>query len=192
MHEHDLNRVKFYSKEDMISGHELSKGECILRDEIKPNYTNINDILELYNIKKYIDNELYLRKWTQEDIESFKIKVDEYGKIIGRFMSKVNDTNIVDFYDNISFNYIDSFWEIVNDQNVFKRISKSNFQKILTGAPLIINEIITHKSLVDYYNTIIKDFLLTYSQSAEILLTIYEVQEEFTQKQKFFTQKLKC
>ena len=190
MHEHDFNRVKFYSKEDMAGGHELSKGEHILRDEVQPNLTDINDILELYNIKKYIDNELYLKKWTQKDIESFKTKIAEYGKIIGQFMSKVNDDNILDLYDKLLFDYIDFFWEIVNNQNVFKRISKSNFQKILTDEPHVINKIITHESLVDYYNVTIKDFLLTYSQSAEILLTIYEVQEEFPQKQKFLPKSL--
>lgn len=190
MQEHDFNRVKFYSKEDMAGGYEMSKGENILRNDVQPSYTDINDILELYNIKKYIDNELYLIKWTQEDIESFKTKVAEYGKIIGQFMSNVNDDNIIDFYDKLMFDYIDSFWEIINNHNVYKQISKSNFKKILTEEPHVINEIITHKSIVDYYSLTIKDFLLTYSKSAEILLTIYEIQEEFPRKQKFLPKSL--
>ncbi len=69
MHNHDLNRVEFFFKEDMASGHQLSKGECILWKDILPNYTDINDVLELYNIKKYIDNNLYLKDWSQEDIK---------------------------------------------------------------------------------------------------------------------------
>lgn len=79
MHNHDLNRVEFFSKEDMASGHQLSKGECILRKDIFPNYTDINDVLELYNIKKYIDNNLYLKDWSQEDIEDFNQKVTGCG-----------------------------------------------------------------------------------------------------------------
>lgn len=50
MHNHDLNRVKFFSKKDMASGHQLSKCEYILRQVTLSNYTDINDVLELYNI----------------------------------------------------------------------------------------------------------------------------------------------
>src|SRR5690606_3080521 len=131
MHKVDLNKVVFYSKEDMAGSHQLRKGENILKSETKPNYTDINEILELYNIKKYIDNELYLKDWTQEDIAKFRQKATEYGKVIGQFMSKINDNNIIDLYKETLRNYISSFWELFNNQCVFKRISKSNFHSIL-------------------------------------------------------------
>ncbi len=51
MHEHDFNRVEFYSKEDLAGGLQLSKGESILRNETKLIYEYINNALELYNIK---------------------------------------------------------------------------------------------------------------------------------------------
>lgn len=37
MHEHDFNKVEFYSKEDLAGGLQLSKGESILRNETKIN-----------------------------------------------------------------------------------------------------------------------------------------------------------
>jgi hypothetical protein len=190
MHEHDLNRVEFFSKEDLAGGHQLLKGEHILRKETLSDYTDINDVLELYNINKYIDNELYLKNWTTEDIDDFKQKVNEYGKIVGRFMSNINDDNIVDLYEKTIHGYISSFWELVNNQNVFKRISKNNFSSILSNEPHLIHEILTHQAIVKYYDTEIKSFLLTYSNSAEILLSFYEVQDEFKKSQKFIPKSL--
>lgn len=190
MHNQDLNRVKFFSKEDMASGHQLSKGEHILRKDILPNYTDINDVLELYNIKKYIDNDLYLRDWSQEDIEDFKQKVTEHGKIIGQFFSKIDDNNIVDLYEKTLDGYINSFWEIVNNQKVFKRISKSNFSSILSNESHLIHEILEYNALVSYYDAEIKSFLLSYSRSAEILLSIYEVQDNFGRVQMFIPKSL--
>src|SRR5690606_9663167 len=99
MHEVDLNRVEFFSKEDMAGSHQLKKGEHILRAETKSNYTDINEIFELYSIKKYIDNELYLKNWTENDIVNFKEKAMEYGKAIGQFMSNINDNNIIELYE---------------------------------------------------------------------------------------------
>jgi len=186
----DLNKVVFYSKEDMAGGHQLQKGEHVLRSDIKSNYTDINDIFELYNIKKYIDNELYLKSWTNDDITNFKQKVAEFGKVIGQFMATINDSNVENLYENTLQNYVHSFWELLNNQSVYKRISKSIFSNILSNEPHIIHEILTHKNIVDHYDKEIRLFLLTYSQSAEILLSVYEVKDDFQKNQKFIPKSL--
>jgi len=190
MHKNDLNKVVFHSKEDMAGGHYLQKGEHILRADVKSNYTDINEVLELYNLKKYIDNELFLKSWTEKEITSFKQKVKGYAGVIGKFMSTLNDNNVLPFYEEILLNYIHSFWELVSHQKVFKKISKTHFTSILVNESHLINEILTHKELVNYYNTEIKDFLLTYSKSAEILLSVYEVKDDFNRSQKFLPRSL--
>lgn len=190
MHKHDLDRVQFYSKEDMVGGHHLSKGENILRNDIKSDYTDINEVLELYNLKKYFDNELYLKSWTQEEIENFKQKATEYGRIVGHFFSTISDNNVIELYEQILHGYVHSFWEIVSNQIVFKRISKSNFSKILESESHLIHEILTNKGIVDYYNTELKSFLVSYSQSAEILLSFYETKDEFQKNQTFIPKSL--
>jgi len=191
MHKYDLNRVEFYSKEDMAGGYHLSKGEHILRNETKSVYEYINDILELYNIKQYLDNELYLKSWSQNDIEDFKQKAIEYGRIIGQFMSKINDRNITTYYEQLLHGYINSFWELVNNQKIYKQISSENFETILTNNPHEIRSILTYQNLVVRYNTVLRDFLLTYSQSAEILLSIYEQKDDLnSKKERYLPQSL--
>lgn len=147
MHNTDLNKVVFHSKEDMAGGYNLQKGEHILRADTKSNYTDINEVLELYNIKKYIDNDLYLRNWTQDDITNFKQKSTEYGKAIGRFFAAIDDNNIVSEYEKTLRNYVHSFWELINNQSIFKRISKTNFSNILTKESHLIHEILIHKCI---------------------------------------------
>ncbi len=190
MHEYDLNRVEFYSKEDMAGGYELSKAEPILRGDKQTDYADINDILELYNIKKYFDNELYLKDWTQENIATFKRKAGEFGKVVGHFISKINDTNVIDLYENVLESYLDDFWELINNHSAFKRISNNNFKSILWSEPHIVHTILHLKNLVNFYDSEIKSFLLTYSQTAEILLSIYEVQDDFQKTLKFIPKSL--
>jgi hypothetical protein len=190
MHETDFNRVVFHSKEDLAGGHYLQKGEQILRTDIKSDYSDINDILELYNIKKYIDNEMYLKSWTQYEIESFKQKAKEYGKIIGRFISRIDDKNAAKYYQGTVQGYIHSFWELIHNQNGFKRISKNTLNDILTNEPYLIYEILNHKNLVMHYDEEIKNFLISFHQSAEILLSIYEVQDDFQKNQRFIPKSL--
>lgn len=186
MHNYDLDRVEFYSKEDMARGYHLSKGEHILRNETKSVYEDVNDVLELYNIKLYLDNEVHLISWTPSDIENFKQKAIEYGKIVGQFMAKINDSNILTYYEQLLQGYINSFWELVNNQKIYRQISAENFDAIITNNQHLIRIILTHKNLVERYNAVLAGFLLTYPQSAEMLLSLYEAKDEFDSKKQIY------
>jgi hypothetical protein len=190
MHDNDLNRVVFHSKEDMAGPHNLQKGERILRSDIKSDFSDINDILELYNIKKYIDNELYLKDWTQDEIDSFKQKAKDYGKVVGQFISTIDEKNAVQYHEGTLQGYIHSFWELINNHNGFKRISKNIFGEILKNEPHLIHGILKHKKIVVHYDTEIKNFLIGYPHSAEILISFYEVKDDFQKSQKFIPQSL--
>ena len=174
----DKDRVVFFSKRDLACGFELQKGEHILRTELKPNYSDINDILELYQLKKYIDNEIYLLTWSQDDIRNFKQKADSYGKIIAKYMSSISSEKFKRTYQNVIFNYVSSFWEIINDYGLFKHITKEDLLSVLNDKPFLINEILQHKKIVEHFNTTVKDFLLSHPKSAELLLKIYEIKDD--------------
>lgn len=190
MHRSDLNRVVFHSKEDWASGHYLQKGESILRGGVKSEYDDINDVLERYHLKKYIDNDVFLKDWSQDDIRDFRQKASEYGKTIGRFMSHINDDNFIDIYEKVIYDYIESFWELVDNQGVFKQVSKENFKTILSREPHSLHTILTYKYLVSHYDLELRESLLGYSLSAEILLSIYEVKDDFRKNRKILPKSL--
>lgn len=172
------DRVVFFSKRDMAGGFELRKGEHFLRAEKNADYTDINDILELYHIKQYIDNGIYLNTWTQDDISHFKQKVSTYGKIIAQFMSKINNDEFKNIYQSVIFDYVGSFWELINNYNLSNRISAENLQFVLEENPFSIRDIMQHKKVVEHFNTTIRCFLLSHPESAELLLSIYEIKHD--------------
>lgn len=178
MRKSDLNRVIFYSEDDMTAGYQMSKCEHILKNNEEIITEDINNIIELYNIKKFIDKELYLKKWTQNDIKNFKKKVIEFGSIVGQFMLKINNDNIVSYHKQLIYNYVDSFWELLNNQKLYKQITNGSIEIIFKNNPHEIKGFLTNKRLVEKYNITIKEFLLSYSNTAEILLSIYEVEND--------------
>ncbi|TDP61016.1 hypothetical protein [Flavobacterium dankookense] len=190
MRNYDHNRVEFYSIEDMGAGHQLSKAEHILKNDLLQNYTDINDVIELYNIKKFFDCELRLNKWSDNEFIDFKNKVSTFGNIIGRFLSKINDDNIIVFYNDLLGGYISTFWELISNQGVYKKISAENFSYILTIDSHYIQSILIHKKLVEHFKAVIRSFLLDYSKSAEIILSIYEIKNEFRNKEMFLPKNL--
>lgn len=188
----DLDRVVFHSTYDLASGYHLKKGEHILRSslDIVVKYTNINDILELYNIKNYIDNNVYLNSWSEVDISIFKNNVLRYGEIIGSFLSSINDSNFLTIQKETIRSYKSSFWELTNNQSIYKRVSSNTFKSILVTEPHLIYEILTHKKIVEHFDQEISDFLIHYPQAAEILISFYEVKDEIPRKTLFIPKKL--
>jgi hypothetical protein len=154
-----------------------------LRGKTKTVYEDINDVLELYSIKQYLDNDLFLKSWTKNEIRDFKQKASEYGKIAGQFMSKVNDSNVICYFEQLLHGYINSFWQLVNNQKIFKQISAEKFETILKKNQHEIRNILPHKNIVNRYDTVLRDFLFTYPQGAEIILSIYEEKDDFRSKE---------
>lgn len=69
-------RVKFYSANDLMYGSNLRKSEKIIQEYEKGKEVNdINDIIELYNVKKYFDNKIYFSEWDSERIERYEAVV---------------------------------------------------------------------------------------------------------------------
>lgn len=188
--EHDSNRVVFYSISNMAAGHELAKGEKILRSDAHQNNTDINNVLELYNIQKYLHGGLSLNSWTEQDTAIFKNKATEYKKIVGRFIANINDSNVIELYEQIIQNYIATFWELINNQSAFNRISKENFKTILKNEPYIIHTILKFGGLVNYYNAELRDHLITLPHSAEILLSAYETHKDSSKNQIYIPKSL--
>lgn len=182
MNKDDIQRVVFYSINDMAGGHHLLKGEKILRNSSVIESNDINDILELHNIKQYIDNGLYLVGWSKDDIEEFKKSAQQYGNVVGQFMSRLDDNNFTYYYDEVIREYKKSFWTLVNNQKIYKHISSVKFETVLLGNPYEISTILANKNIVKRYSSSLRSFLITYPHSAEILLSIYEVKDTFYKK----------
>jgi len=165
-------RVVFYSKGALSSGWYLESAEKILKsDKIK--CSDVNDALELFNIKKYIDSEVFLKRWSKDEILSFNEVVKQYNAIIAKFLSGINDKNIISVYDSLSQEYHDSFWEVFNKYKIFLNISDRSFDHLLNKHEYIIGIILYHKKIVERYDQIIADFFKQNANTTEILLSVY-------------------
>jgi len=69
----EFDGVKFYSVHDWGIGEQLAKAAVILEsfDENKE-YTDINKVIELYNIQELIDSGVTLNEWDEGKIAYYK------------------------------------------------------------------------------------------------------------------------
>ncbi len=167
-------RVNYYGPNDLAWYHNLEQAESVLSEFKEDKNYDINDLLEFYQIKLYIDNEMYLTKWNSDDIQKVKGKIDSFWKLIVTFWKNINSDNISKILKQLEcWTFQESFWDITTKISGYKNISKESFLKLLQLEQIHISDILHHNKLVKYYSFEIRNYLLRYDKSAELLLSQY-------------------
>ncbi|WP_018248785.1 hypothetical protein [Orenia marismortui] len=184
-----MKRVKFYSINDLACGHYLINGEHLIREyQAGKPVEDINDMIELYNIKKYFDNKIYLSKWTPKDIKNFEDIIRyQFGKV-ARFLKSINQDDFIIIYNNVERNYKDDFWQLIEKLEVYKNINQNDFQEFMNTSEVPLYGLLKNKRITYYFGETIRKCMLNDCQSAEILLDKYEI-KHITKKETLYLPK---
>lgn len=189
----NINRIIFFSKDDLARFDMLARAEIILNEfDTQKIYTNINDIIELYHIKQYIDSGLYLDSWTFETREKYKRIVKDIWGLIYRFCALITDDNIETFLNEIkaeSIRYVGSFWQLIEKCEIYKRLSNSTFTKLFEKIAWK-EDILENFKIVSHFNSQLRELLMSYEKTAEILLSYYEKSDPAKKEKIFFPKSL--
>jgi len=184
MSESKRHRVKFYSREDMAGGYQLSKAESILNGFNLDSDFNLIDLIEFYNIKLYCDNNLFLSTWDETQKALYKENAEYAYKQLKERILKISDESLENELTMLDYDYYEDYWNLLNDLNSLKKISDSCISDVLAKHPIQIRYILKEKKIVERYDKTIKSFLVTYSDSAEILLSSIEKKDNFAKNEK--------
>lgn len=177
--------VKFYGVNDWASSSELEKAISKIESfSLEKEYTDVNQVIELYNIKEYFDNEMFLPSWDDKIKSRYITIVDQFLKIIGKFFARINGTNICEYYRSSDFDYHMDFWTLVEYFGVYKRITSQECVKILKEKN-ILNNILSCPKIVKAFGKEIASELTANIQYAEIILGYYAV-EDYGNRKKIY------
>ena len=182
----DINRVVFYSKQDLSYDRNLQNAELIIENFNSENVFDINDTLELYQIKLYFDNNIYRSVWSKETKENYTLIVNSFWNTITAFFIKINSDNISKYFNSIDYEYYESFWTLISQLSVHKSISSDSLKEILKNSRFHIRQLLKQKNIVNHFSKIIKDFLMDSTESAELLLSQFEEDHILSKKPKLF------
>ena len=178
-------RIVFYSKQDMSISNNLLNAEKLLNNYTSNEKFSINDLLEIYNIKLYLENDLYLLSWTEETKSKYKEIIEINWNLLKEKLIKIDDNNIEIILNDLEYNFRENFWCLLNQLSSFKKISKSKFEEILKNYKHHINYILQQKGIVEKFDKQIKNFLIVYEKTAEVLLSKLEEKHRLKETPKF-------
>lgn len=174
-----MEQVKFYSKEDMASGYNLIKAEEIINDfDEQKEYNDINELIEFYNITKYIDNGVFLKSWDEEYIQIAKDTSKKMKSVIFKEFNNIQNETLIDVFDNLNKRYRDDFFEIIYNIIDNINIESDTIKKLLNKYPYYIYDILTNKKIVDKYDNVIKEhMIIDVENSTRIFTDVYLVKD---------------
>lgn len=170
----DYEGVKFYSKEDMTVMYNLEKADPVICNFDKKNeYTDINAVIELYNIKQLYNTGITLPVWTELDYKIRKEKVKSMFPVIGRFFSEINDFNWRNYESGVASIYIDDFWSLFVLFKIFKRVKSETLVSYLKNHNASLYSILKQEKIVNAYDEGIAYVLRESNNTAQILSEKY-------------------
>lgn len=170
----ELKRIKYYSDTDLSLGFALKEAAQRLDEWIsQESYSDINDIIEMYNIKQVVDSGLLLKGWDYSTLEDYQNRCKPFMKTIKVFFDGINDNNFIEILESVCQTYVTDFWELFNKFKVYEHISEEAFNRYLLLPDTIISDFLVHKEIVKKYSSIIAPVMRLSSQTPEVIINNY-------------------
>lgn len=175
-----MDRVVYYSPGDWAGGYNLEKAEEIIKKFDNNVEYEINELLEFYNILKYFENNVYLKKWSETQKESYKeIVKNMKKKVMKYFNTKINDSNIIELYKIIDLNYKENFFELFSKCINSFNIAEDRFNELINLDKIRITDILHYKNLTNRYSNELINYLKeNYYYCAEIMIRAFLSDDE--------------
>ena len=166
--------MKFYGRNDLLLASDLEKAVPILEsfDENK-NFTDINEIVELYEINLLMNCGVRLSEWEEEKLEVYKNSCKLCMKTIGKFFSGINNKNFIEICNAVCIGYIEDYWKLIVKFNVYKKISGETFEKYLRDSEIAFWVLLREEKLVKHYGQELARCLRNSDQTAELIIDKY-------------------
>ena len=179
----DNERTVFYDRNDMCYGMGLSKIESLTLPELGS--IGINDAIEFFEIKRYFDDNVQCKEWTEEQRSGYQEKSKKLFGIAMRFVNGLSDANIVSEYEMIENHpYRKSFWRLFVMCRLFEKISEEVFRNLLHTNHVSLYDILVHEKISQQYGKVIRDFILSTPEYIHLILRVYE--QNYTKTEKLY------
>ncbi len=165
----DYEGIKFYGENDMSIGWALEASEDKLQTvSSESNAKNINEAIELFNIKQLLDTGVRLKKWDENTYNGYKAQAPLLMKLCAKFFSQINDDNFIQIEEEICVSYLEDFWMLIEKFKVYERINKETFKRFLEKNPTLW-VILKRKHIVNYFGQELTDMLKVSEQTPKLI-----------------------
>lgn len=173
------DRVCYYSKDDLFAGHYLEMAEKRIQEVDKGDVpTVLEGIIELWHIKRMMDDGCRLLEWTDEYYNTLKQSTSKYNNIIAKFFNGLDPQMLKSEFGRLEWTYQKTFWEIIDAYKLYKLIEPEILREILKENINYVREVLECQGIVENFKSVIREILLSNVKSAHIILDKYVAKQD--------------
>lgn len=176
------DRVHFFSPDDLSVPHYLQMAEDVIAE-----YENgripkdASDFIELLHIIRYVENNVYLKSWTEERIKF----ITSQNEKIARFFNGLTKNPWVEAYKSLEFDYKESFFEAIDKYGAMACINdEESLRRAFEEDSYELRYILQCKRIVDKLNRKLVKLIKENKHSAEWLLGEYSEESTLGRERK--------
>lgn len=167
------NRVCFYSTNDLSIGNSLELAEKAIAKYKSEPASTLTDVIELYHIKKLIDNDCRLKRWSDTQFNQIKEDIKEYNGIIAKHFTQLNKNSLKNCYDALDWDCRQAFWDIIDQFKLFNVVDNNFVKYVAKGKQNDLIEILHCRNVVEKFKIELRQIMLEDSNTAHILINHY-------------------
>lgn len=166
-----VDRVYYYSKADLSTGHNLDMAEKRIKDiENVGMPDDLEGVIELWIISRMFSDDCRLTRWSDLEYNELKGKTKSYKAFVARYFSSLDPAKVKGDYVALNWGYKDAFWQIISQLKCFNAIHPSVMREIIQGNLNDLRSVLQNSDLVEKYKVVIREVLLDSKKGAVILL----------------------
>ena len=181
------DRVCYFSRGDLSIRYYLSIAKKRITEIEDGNVpSDLEGIIELWHIKRMMDDGCRLQEWTDSEYEQLKSLTSGYNIIIAKFFKGLDPQTVNQKYKKLELTYKRSFWKIIEAYKFYELIEPNALQEIIFDNFNNLRMTLECPKLVEKQKVIIREILLSNPRSAHIILDIYVSKQEFRSDNQMF------
>ena len=163
------HRVHWFSVNDLSVGFYLPRIEEILHD-FKPGneIRDVNDILELYEITKFVAYKAYPKSWGHDELSI----VEHFKPNVAKYFKRITKLDFPNTYRLVDICLRDTFWEVIDVFGIKGLIDENSLREAFSKS-WELRELMYRQNLVERHGSLMRKLLKSNPHSAEWLLDEY-------------------
>ena len=164
-------RVHYYSPYDMSIPLNWQRAEVVI-DNYKNGWRpqDVCDVVELYNIWQFVENDIAKKDWTDEMLQLVR---SDFKKEVVSFFSALKRDTWVAVFRQLEFDYKRHFWAILDRFNIDGLLDLASIREAIEGSSWELRDLLRRERLVAKNQAALVELLKENEHTAEWLLQEY-------------------
>ena len=164
-------RVHYYSPYDMSIPLNWQRAEVVI-DNYKNGWRpqNVCDVVELYNIWQFVENDVAKKDWTEDVLQLIR---SSFKKEVVDFFSLLKRDNWVAVFRQLEYDYKRHFWAILDRFNINGLLDLTSIREAIDGSRWELRDLLRRERLVAKIQGTLVELLKENEHAAEWLLQEY-------------------